>query len=161
VNETTTQETDDVPKVKDIPDRITVVELVYHQVNGEEDATCSEARFSRQLETSGEYPYVRHTKATEEWQHLDLGWIADVGCSMLTIENNEGYFKQRLPTEDEKTEVDKKAIELGYSPYASPILSCFLIPPKESFRCCPSNAKDLMIRCQSGEAKYTLTVFPV
>lgn len=144
--------------MKEIPDQITVVELVYHQVSSEEDATCSEARFSRQLTTSGEYPYVRHTKVNEEWQHLDLGWIVDVGCSMLLIENNEGYFKQTLPTENEKIEAKKKTIELCYSSNSP---NCFLVPPKESLRCCPSHADALMVRCQHGTAKYTITVFPI
>lgn len=136
---------------KEGKDRLTIVETVYHRQYGEE-ATSVESRFTRELETQ-EQPYTRRLKVEEDWRSLDVGWIAQVG--MLIIENTEGKFLHRNPTEAEKAETLKKILEIKHEGSEG----CWLILPGESMRACPSDASSLRIRCQLGIARFTIHVF--
>lgn len=134
------------------PDRLTVVEQVYHQPFGEE-ATCISSRFSRHLKTQEQiYQRFRRT-ATEEWQELDFGWIIKVG--MVTIQNEVGKGLQAIPTDAEKEAMAKQVLEITFGN----LVALLLIPPGESIRFIPVSA-NLSIRCQSGKAKFSYSVIP-
>ena len=135
--------------------RLVVVESVYHQ-SPDGQPTSAEGAYARQLDTD-EQPYARKCKATEEWRPLDCGWLDR--ASMLHVVNEEGRFLVQ-PTDAEREEVNRKLIELAVSVQGS--LTPFAeIPPHETARFRPVDPKALRVRCRSGAAKFTLTLFPV
>lgn len=142
-----------------IKDRITVVDMLYHQ-RVDKKIRLIESRFSRELEISKQ-PYEREFEATEEWQPLDCGWL-EGKVGMLAITNDEGRFLEVIPTEEEREAVALKVLEIAYDP-GDPnhhIPGSWLVPPGESMRGSPSHAESLEIRCQSGTAKFTLHLLP-
>lgn len=142
----------------EIPDRLTVVENVYHQTQGEDPFHIS-TTFERKLQTQ-EQPYSRTTSVGEEWEQLDCGWLGD-NVGMLIIANNEGKFA-RIPTEEEREEVAKRVLIIGYRyrDLDSPACDAWEIPPGESFRGSPTNSKSLYIKSLSGRTKYTINLIP-
>ena len=138
--------------------RLTVVEQVYHQIAGEQPTSVN-SQFSRVL-ASDEQPYVRRCKATEDWQPIDIGWVEDVG--MLVIVNNEGTFRHRIPTDEQRAEVAKRVLDVGVETATGicRILRVWKIPPGESGRGQPIYPKQLRIRSQYGTVLFTIYVFP-
>lgn len=92
--------------------RIVVVENVYHQAEGGMNPTHVYPKYTQFL-TTDEQPYLRHTKVGEQWVQLDTGWLKE--CSLIVLENMEGLFQFRNPTEQEVEEATKKVIEIGFS----------------------------------------------
>ncbi len=138
------------PKIKN---RLTVVETVYHQTaTGEPDSIASS--FFRELD-SDEQPYRRKTKVGEEWTPLDLGWIKEAG--MLVICNDEGKGLTKIPTPEEKEELAKKVLLLGFA-----IEGChfgaFRILPGESFRGSPTT--NLYLLSCYGVTRFTVYAIP-
>lgn len=133
--------------------RLTVVDTVYYQ-SPEMQATSAESRFSRPLDTLDEQPYIRRMKVTEEWAPLDCGWLNE--CSMLMLVNEEGKGLEKIPTEEEKTEISKRVIEVRFGSETVE----WLILPGESLRGYPINPKLMFIRCRNGCAKLTINLFP-
>lgn len=132
--------------------RITVVEQVYFQSFGEQPR-LQESRYSHELD-SFDQPYERRLTAGPDWVPLDIGWVAEPG--MILVRNDEGQFFAFNPTEEQKGIVAGRIIELSYG---GDQLG-WLVPPGETFRGCPSDARALKIRCQRGRAAYTLLVYP-
>lgn len=137
---------------KEIKDRLTVVEKVYHQPFGKR-AVLTQSKFTRGLETK-QQPYVRYMEATEEWQVLDTGWLGD-DVGHLILQNNEEVSRQVNPTEEEREAVAKRVIELGYTES-----EIWLVPPGESMRGQPNRPQYLRYRCRHGTAEFTLTLIP-
>ena len=151
-----------IAKVPDIKDRLTVVESVYHQPFGESPVEIP-SRFSRNLKTR-EQVYSRRLTATEDWQSLECGWLGNA-VGMLVISNDEGKNQQANPTDEERKALAAKVLELCHSDASRTMHSParrgeWLIPPGESMRGCPVAAQQLLIRCQSGAAKFTLHLIP-
>jgi len=134
--------------VSEIPDRLTVVETIYHH-SAEDNPTQFECRFCRHLKAK-EQPYSRKCKATEEWQALDTGWVERIG--MIQVINEEGRRWDVNPTEEEKAAVAERVIKLRSGS------GIWDIPPGESFRGCPAAGSLPMVRCQEGVAKFTVNV---
>lgn len=130
------------PKQKPQPDRITVVESVYHQ-RFTKQPTGVESRFSRNLDTR-EQPYTRQLTATKDWQPLDCGWLKSVG--MLVI-SNDGSENDLLVGYGRGHDVN------------------WIIPPGESMRGYPFDASSLRVCCQNVDdetatAEFTVHLFP-
>jgi hypothetical protein len=147
---------------KENPDLLTVIETVCFRPYMDESFVV-DSRFSRRLETS-EQPYQRlHHKggavATEQWKQLDFGWLKE-NTGMISITNDEGTFYEVNPTEEEREDVEKRVIEVGYQSLNDIQDFVWFVPPGEDFRGSPSHPSRLWIRCQHGEARFTLTVFP-
>lgn len=138
---------------EDPRDRITVVEYLYFNPFGDQPSAV-ESKFSRPLTSKDEQPYERRLRVGEEWMQLDMGWLKEV--SMLRIHNQEGQFRLINPTEEEIAESQKKVLEVRYQGSSG----TWLIPPGESMRGTPSSPHTLQIRCQSGDARFTLYAFP-
>ena len=139
--------------------RLTVVESVHCQTVDSSPWGISTS-FERTLKTD-EQPYVRKLTATEEWTKLDTGWLTE--CSMLVLVNEEGLFKGRQPTPEQKIESAKKVIEVGCAlPHLDTIrcIGAWELPPKESMRGCPTELSIVFVRCQHGTAKFTVYIFP-
>jgi len=157
---------------KKVSARLTVVESVYYQPpHGIGEVTPPmETRFSRPIE-SDESPYRRVSVTIgSEWTKLDCGWLEDLPCGHLVIQNMEGKFTQRIPTAEQILESQSRVIELKFLPESDfvperELLSTtpvhIVIPAKESCRFQPQSLKNLYLRCRNGEAKYTLTLIPV
>ena len=145
-----------------IPDRLTVVETVYHRSIGQEPSMF-DSRFSRELKTRDQPYGPRRLVATEKWALVDLGWVKSAG--MIVVRNEEGQHLQANPTEQERAETRRKVLEIAWQETVDnpeieePSNYSWLVPPGESFRGYPACSK-LLIRCRSGNAKYTLFVVP-
>lgn len=149
------------PEPKEVPDRLTVVETVYHQPWGEEPVAV-ESRFSRDLQTRNQL-FERRCRVGEDWQPLECGWLGEAG--MLVIENREGRFLQRVPTDEEREAAAAKVLEVGWEPdgatmHDPPATAQWIIPPGESIRGQPATLKSLRLRCRSGECRFTVYLLP-
>jgi len=149
-------------------DTLTVVETIYHQSWGE-GPTAYPTSFMRELSVQ-EQPYFRKIKVGERWQPLDLGWFKDrpQDVGMIQLVNDEGTFAQTQPTDEERAAADAKVIDVvtdivDAGPLAGILAKdsfSWQIPPRESFRGNPTNAKQLWVRCRSGVARATVNVYP-
>lgn len=153
---------DRLPQIRPLDrSRLTVVENIYFQ-NPNEQPTVLENSFGCWIDAI-EQPYLRRTKIGESWEQLEAGWLAKEKVGMLVIRNDEGKFPTTYPTDQERKIVESRVIEVFYRGGSPPVLTpsaCFIIPPGESIRVQPVNLANLSIRCRSGEARYTLAVFP-
>ena len=124
--------------------RLTVRETVYHQISGQNPISF-ESGFTLYLDNP-EQPWLRSPKepATSEWKALNCGWVED--CKMLVIRNDSPDYR----------------LQFTYDPKGP----CFWVPPldengqRATTRIYPSDADKLMIRCPSGEARYTVFMIP-
>ena len=132
--------------------RLTVVETVYHQ-NPKEQPTCVDSRHTQVIE-GDEQVWQRRCKVGEEWTPIDQGWIE--ACSCFHVRNDEGRFLIN-PTDAEREEVAARVLEIAF---AGQVQHAWLVRPGMTFRGEPSEARSLLIRCRSGEARYTVTFFP-
>ena len=147
-------------------DRLTVVDKVYHQPKTGE-AFCCETTFERWLDHE-ESVYSRKMKVGKDWQLLKFGWFTDEAkpIGMLVIRNDEGQYRQTLPTDEEKAETAEKVLEVGVVIIAPPVIPdedefvrVFLVPPGMSNRVIPADTP-LYVRCLGGECSYTVFAFP-
>lgn len=105
-----------------IRDRLTVVDKVYHQPMSGGEAFCCETTFDRWLD-SDESVYSRKIKVGSEWKRLHFGWFTDESkpVGMLVIRNDEGKHLQANLSQEEKTNLAKKMLEIGILPDTSQI----------------------------------------
>lgn len=135
-----------------IPDRVTIVEMVYHQqFNGQ--PFVFESKFSSTCEES-EQPYQRYTKVVEQWQPLDCGWLRG-RAGVILICNEEGKNLPANPSEKEKFEIASRVVEIRHDGDKH----SFIVPPKESIRIRTTDDAKLLVRCLCGPAKIALCVF--
>lgn len=144
------------PSPAEPPCQLVILQTVYHQSPGK-DAVGSESRVGRTL-ASDEQPYVRHTRAGEEWKPLDTDWIPDPG--LVVIENRGTQFRVN-PTEVEKVEAALKTLLVAVdgSDGLEPIPFA-LIPPGESFVAFPQEIARWRIKCASGSVAITISAYP-
>lgn len=150
-----------------VPARIVVVETINHQEAIAQPHSCSN-RFSRECETHEE-PYGRRFVVGEEWEPLDLGWLAKDGAGMIVLRNREGEYMPAIPTPEAKAELALKVVELcvvADCGIAQIWLPFAVIRPGESCRFEPSAKTGcnlypgIHVRCKSGKASCGLTAFP-
>lgn len=143
--------------------RLTVVEQVYHTAvrDGHPDQPTQHASvpFTRELE-SDEQVWQRTLKVGEAWQPIDQGWLDEAGVGLLLLQNEEGRFTQTKPSPEEKEEAAKKVVEVGASFITGASGMVFAVPAGESARVPNPDMNHLMIRCQHGTARVTVTLFP-
>lgn len=142
--------------------RLAGVDVVYFQA-ANQSPQSTECRFSRML-VSEDLPYTHPLqKVGEDWIPFDLGWLKDCGCSHLVVRNHEGKFVHVQPTEEQRKQVEARVLQIGVQigDHVEPIA---FIPPSEhageSSRFSPVDITKLRIRCLSGEARFTATIFP-
>lgn len=138
-----------------VKDRLSVVEAVYHTPFGK-DPVSTESRFSRWLETD-EQPYVRRIKVGPEWRQLDAGWLA--AASMLLVANEEGLDQTRQPTQAELAASVARVVLVGVWA-GGEVVPCFRVPPGESMRAEPVSLGAIRLRCEAGEARCVITIYP-
>jgi len=124
--------------------RITVVEHIYHQCI-ETDPFSVTSGFTRHTQIK-EQPYSRKCVANEGWSNLDFGWMKDLmGMIVLVNETKADPFQS-----------SSKILELAFANNPD---DCWVILAGESFRGSPSN-NDLIVRCRSGDCRYTIHCLP-
>ena len=143
-----------VPELVQPGNRLTVVELVYHQTLGEQPV-CVESRFVRSL-ASSEQLYQRRKAATVAWQPLDFGWVDDPGT--IVICNTEGLPYQQLRTLEQRQAMEEKFLEVTYD--GCPQELTFIIRAGESMRLHPSKPLRLQLRSPVEGVRYTITAIP-
>ena len=142
-----------------VPDRLTVVERVYHQPGGEE-AICELTRFTRLLSTN-EQVYTRKGKVEQEWKPLDVGWFSESCCGLLLLSNLEGEFPDRIPTPEEKSDVAARILEVSFGPLDGPeFYAHCIVLPKESLRIHPARVNRIAVRSKHGTVHYRTCIYP-
>lgn len=149
------------------PSRLTVVESVYHQSPNSQPIGV-EARYGRLLATD-EQPYVRKFTVGPQRQRLPLGWLAGTeenggpgpACvGLLCVANDEGRQRTVMPTPEERASSDARLITLAVAVTESLSVAFAVVRPGESCRFEPSCAGNLIVWCEQGEVKCTLTALP-
>ena len=143
------------------PSTLTVVETVYHQpAGGFPDTLLGDAsRYHREL-ASDEQAYERHRVLKTAWEPLDCGWVEK--CGMLLIRNDEGQF-HTIPTPEQRAEVMRRVIQVAFGdedPSPCSKTAVILVPPGETCRFYPADAKLIRLRCIEGNARYTICLVP-
>lgn len=141
-------------KPQEPPDKVTVVEQVYHQSSGNNPYQFSTG-FCRRLKTK-EQTYQRTTTVGTDWEPLDCGWLYNI--SLLEIKNEEGKPGQFHMDDDDRAETAKRIISLRFGVVGQ--WPHILIPPGESCRFSPVSVHAIYISSQHGTARYTLTAIP-
>lgn len=132
--------------------RITVIETIYFQ-SPDSQPIGTEDRTLITLDTD-EQPYIRNLTIGPEWKRLDAGWLET--ASLIHLRNNEGTYLDKHPTEEERAEMNGRIVEIAGDqtpPFA-------LVRPGRSIRMEPYCLDSTFLRCCSGSAKCTLTIFP-
>lgn len=137
--------------------RLGIVEQIYCYPPGAAP-TLIDLREGLWLETD-EQPYQRKLKVGPEWQHLDCGWLEGNGTSLLVLVNEEGKHLTVVPSEQQKTALALRVVDVGV--FSQGLLATVaVLRPGLSLRFEPADAKALRLRSRSGEARVTLTLFP-
>lgn len=155
--------------------RIVVVSHVIYQSAGDQPVKIESAH-SVPLTTS-EQPYLRKTTIGSQWTPLDSGWLNR--ASLLVISNEEGKHLQVNPEDWEVLAIKSRVIEVACIPMfpesavknrdmhspdvALPqLVADWLVHPKQPpLRVTPADLSRIRLRCQNGEAKCTLSIFPI
>lgn len=146
-------------------DAVVVVGQVCHRRHANQP-TSTTIQFVRDLETE-EQPYTRlchkeKSKATEEWQMIDTGWLEN-DVSILIISNDEGGHSDTNLTPEALEEIKSRVIEIGIyvdASHFSETIPIQYILPREAFPLSLFEVDDYRIRCRKGTAKYTITAYP-
>ncbi len=145
--------------------RLVIIQQIYHQIFNQQPRPALDARHSRILKSDEQSYGPRTITIGEEWVPLELGWLKDTPIGMIVLTNEEGRFMDRNPTLEQAREGEKKILELsftclGTSGNKPSYAATLLIPPRESQTILPANPKEVMIRCRSGQGKYTILIVP-
>lgn len=135
-------------------DRITLLTTVYHERVG---YAAQGAQGNGELKVSlNEEAYHRSRAIGDLWQPIQFGHFdADqVGC--IVVHNLEGVGAQVHPTEEEKLALPTKIIEVG----TPDSLHKILVRPGWAVPLPLDNYEQLQIRCQIGQAKCRISIFP-
>lgn len=136
--------------------RVTVIEQVYHQVDGLEPQLI-DSKFNREL-TSTEQVYQRETKISTEWKLVDTGWVLEEsGISFIVIKNTEGGKVFPTVNDAQQKKSESKFIYVSYDKDKE---KSFIIRPKESLRFCPSDVENLYIVGEHPDTPIKITAIP-
>lgn len=146
--------------------RIVVVEKVYHQQDPD-PATIVESLFSRFLD-SDDSPIIKRTRVGDSWVPLCPKGYDGSTASCIVVQNMEGRFNLAQPTDAERKEASSRYLEVGICTGRTTMLLTVTetvvpfsyIRPGESIRLSPREISELRIRCISGQARYSIAIFP-
>lgn len=139
--------------MKDKPKaHLVVIEQVYYQMMDGGQPTSTELRYTRWLDTD-EQPFVRRTKVGSEWTPLETGWVKR--ASLLVLHNEGEEREQGIPSPTMKAELASRVIEVRFNG-----ITVAVIRPGESMRLEPVCLKYVVLRCQKGTTRLTVTLIP-
>jgi hypothetical protein len=133
--------------------RMTIVSMIHHERTGDQP-TSTQLYFADLLDTDNE-TYARRVTVTPEWSLLDFGWLDDSDVGVVCVENLVGKQYLVNPTDEESRADAAKVLELfimGETP--------MLIRPRRHLYLESKTPWLLGLRCQQGEAKARITIFP-
>lgn len=134
--------------------RITVIGTVYFQ-EAEQQPVAVESAHSRVCEAD-EQPYPRRFEVGEEWTPLPDGcWVSE--ASVMVLANAEGRGGRRNLTPAESEVVASHVVEVSFSGGAT---ADAVIVPRDDMRVAPANLSAIRLRCRSGTARCSVTIFP-
>lgn len=143
-----------------LPARLVVVEQVSHHRENS-DPFIWTSRYSVNLIEQDEQSYSRELTADEKWIGLDCGWFRDENgvksVSQLLIDNREGGPSQTYLTEEQKSSIEARVIEVSLR---GDLIDDVKIPPRERMAIRPSNLSKIKLRCSKGRAKICISLIP-
>lgn len=145
-------------------DRITELHKVYFEPYGEQPILF-ESKGYRNLKTT-EQVYQRKGKATPIWTPLDTGWLSGKPLGLLLLQNEEGKFRETIPTPEELLASSRKSIFIAFGDESgnppSDAVGAWEVLPGNSFHGIPSDASRVFLRCRSGVsvARFSLVLIP-
>lgn len=133
--------------------RVSVIETVYFQRAGEQ-ANSVITKFQRV--TDGVLGKMEQYPMTlgQGWVPIDLRGLTQV--AQVVITNEEGYYTRR-PTPEQHQETMGRVVEIGFGD--NPV-GDQLVTPRHGTRIEPADPRRIRLRCQGGEARVTITLFP-
>lgn len=143
--------------------RITIVEQIYFQQMANPSGPRGwDSRFCH-CSNNNEQPYERSMVVSEEWLEIKTMWVED--ACLFYIRNDQGSFRQKQPTPKERVDELSKVIEVCINHKVSsslgiPLIPMILIEPQHSTRLQPAKDCTIYLRCQKGQAKFSIVVFP-
>ncbi len=139
-------------------DRVTLTGHIHYEHHGDEPHSINYV-CSYFTETQGEV-YKRRITVGQEWKSLPLGWFAedDLPIGLIVIINQEGTVAPSVvPTEEEKADVEKRVVELKLGVEACRFI---YVRPRLVFFAELKHPKEFQLRCQHGEARCAIHIFP-
>lgn len=116
---------------------------------------------------SDELPYRRPSGSFVvggEWRAIDLGWLAEdpAQIGQVALYNTEGTTLEKIPTPEERAEIDRRVVEVAVVDCAGDPIPTFLVRPGDVFRGEPTDVGRLRVRCRDPEQRVRcdLIVFP-
>lgn len=140
-------------------DRVTLTGHIHYEHHGDAPHSVDFPPCSYFTETQGEV-YKRRITVRQEWKSLPLGWFAedDLPIGLIVIINQEGTVApSTVPTEEEKADVEKRVVEIAVD---QDNISDLLLPPRLHFFGMFPEPQHVRLRCQHGEARCAVHIFP-
>lgn len=139
--------------------KLTVVERVYHR-QGNNPPLQIESKFEYPLSVDEACYFRPSCKVGPEWSALDFGWIGRENAGTIVIQNITGRYLAKIPTPEEKAELDAKALIVSVCYSSESRLEFAVIPPKQNLRLNLFPGADYSIRCPAGQAEFNLYAIP-
>lgn len=145
--------------------RVTVVEHVHHQVEGD-DTNFVTAKYYRILKTDMAAYKEPNAKIGKDWEPIYTGRIKPADVGVFVILNTTGNNRQVILSQEEQAAIDAAVIQIGKRVVipdkgVDVITDIVDIPPNRHAHIDPSSSADLyFIRCLKGTAKFTIFVVP-
>lgn len=126
--------------------RVTVMESICHEnENGPHQIPLSPFSYSLQ---SDEQTYSRIMTVGSDWVKMDTGWLGE-SVSMIHLYNMEGKLGPHRPTDEQKSEIESRVIQVAVAIEGLPKVPCSYLSPKRSIR----------LQCDGGEGKQNLSSY--
>ena len=134
--------------------RIVVVENVYHQSPGRDPVgvDTSSSRFC----DSDEQPFLRRTRIGDGWTPLETGWVVEP--YLVCVRNDATAFRTN-PTPGERTDAEKRVLELGAAPAGGSVQPFTAVRPGDSVRVYPVEGTRYFVRSRFGFTQVTINAF--
>lgn len=137
--------------------KLTVVERVYHR-QGNNPPLQIESKFEHVLSVDEPVYFRPGSKVSGDWTEFDFGWLGRENTGTIVIQNITGRYLQRIPTAEQKRELEAKVLEIGI---VAPIpLPFAIIPPKQNLRLNLMPGLSYLVRSQSGQAEFNFYAIP-
>lgn len=137
--------------------RITIVEKVYFQSPDNPPRFVGDS-YVFSTNEGGEEPWSRSQLIGEEWERLDLGWLATKDISVIYLGNMAGKGLTAIPSPDEIKQRDEQIIEVSLYPTGPAFAK---IRPGRTMRWEPPFGLPVFrVRSRSGKIKLAVAAFP-
>lgn len=144
--------------------RITLVCSVYHSVPGHQPTSPEPIRYAQWLSEGDELAYSRTIKVSMEWKPLDLGWIKDIGASMIVLKNITRRIPGKRPSDEVIQKYKNKIIDYGMivdiSDTEKKVIPIGYLYPEQGIPLSFFDISNLVVRARDVDTKLTYFVIP-